>query len=737
MTAEALVRLVTNFLFVLIFVGVARTALRERTRGSFDAALLFGAFALIVAQTQLFSALGTRAPAPVALASAALLLAIPYLLVRLVEDFTELRTWIVWLSLGLCIGLIAGLPFLSSPPALWYLIALGLYFFGFVSYAGIAFAREARLSKGVVGRRMAAASIGSLALGVVILVAVGVALVPIPAAVTMLLALACATAYLVAFAPPALLRRSWREPTLRSFLAEAIAISPLEDRAGIVTALEAAAKSASGVPEASVALWDAEAKVLRIGPGRTIPSGEGLIGSVFHSGRAAFAETGDERTVAGGVEGVRGRALVAAPISTRGQRLGVLVLLARRARLFASDELELAQLLADQTAVVLDGARMYADLTAANRELSEATRVKSEFLANMSHELRTPLNAILGFSGLLSEQLAETLTDRQRRFLRNINEAGEHLLELINEVLDLSKVEAGKVDLHREVLSLAALLEPVVASLTTAAEAKGLTVDIVAPPSMSVFVDPTRVRQVLLNLTSNAVKFTSAGSVRLRALSDGGDIMFEVVDSGVGIPLEAQDRVFGVFERLHEGTFQASGTGLGLALTKRLVELMGGTITFESTAGHGTTFGVRLPDALSQPVSGTRLLIVEDERHDAELVVVVAASLGLRSEVVRTLASAREALARSMPVGIVLDLKLPDGRGEALLDELRRQAVRVPVVVVSVEGEPEKAITLGADDYLTKPIDRARLLTWLGRLDRTVAEPAPRKAEVLRAHSSR
>src|SRR5258706_15936582 len=158
---------------------------------------------------------------------------------------------------------------------------------------------------------------------------------------------------------------------------------------------------------------------------------------------------------------------------------------------------------------------------------------------------------------------------------------------------------------------------------------------------------------------------------------------------------------------------------------------MGGSIGFESQAGQGTTFRVRLPDALTQPVIGARLLVVDDERHDAELVVAVAASLDLRSEVVRTVADARDALARSTPIGIVLDLKLPDGRGETILDEVRRLALRVPVVVVSVEGEPYRAIELGADDYLTKPIDRARLLSWLGRLNRPAAELAPRKVEVV------
>src|SRR5438874_6754024 len=148
-------------------------------------------------------------------------------------------------------------------------------------------------------------------------------------------------------------------------------------------------------------------------------------------------------------------AILAAPITGRGRRIGVLAVMGRRARLFASDDLDLVQLLAEQAAIVLDGARLYGDLASVNRDLSHATKVKSEFLANMSHELRTPLNAILGFSGLLSEQLGASVNDKQKRFLRNIHEAGEHLLELINDVLDLSKVEAGQIELGPEILTLA------------------------------------------------------------------------------------------------------------------------------------------------------------------------------------------------------------------------------------------------------------------------------------------
>ena len=374
-----------------------------------------------------------------------------------------------------------------------------------------------------------------------------------------------------------------------------------------------------------------------------------------------------------------------------------------------------------------------------NRDLSQATKVKSEFLANMSHELRTPLNAILGFSGLLSEQLAGSMNEKQKRFLRNIQEAGDHLLDLINDVLDLSKVEAGRLDLRPEIVTLEDLLEPVSAAARTAAQAKGVLFTMETPDAPPLFLDPTRVRQVLFNLVSNAVKFTGGGGhITLRVFVEDRELRFEVADTGVGIPKEALDRVFGVFERFHEGRTDAAGTGLGLALSKRLVEQMNGAIGFETVEGTGTTFRVQLRDVVTEQVHGERILVVEDERHDADLIVAVAASMDLRAEVVRGLAGTEDALLRGRPLGVVLDLRLPDGRGEQLLGRLRTDPVfaDVPVIVVTVEADPATALALGADDYLTKPIDRNRLENWLRRLPGRRAEARVNGRKQL-AHSPR
>ena len=735
MNGAELVRLVTNALFVLVFVGALRTALRERSRTSVDATILFGALAFVIAQSQIAAFLGTQLPPALGLLSAVLFLSLPYLQLRLVDDFAGVPPLLLRVSLGCLLAGFAAvgiglLRFVDIPAAVPVVVVLALlYFVGFCTYSGVVLIREARQAKGVARNRMVAAAGGALALSLTLIAALTMTILgPLASVASMVLSLCSAVAYLVAFAPPTLLKRAWREPALRSFLARAAAISPHDPLPTLLRGLEVAIARAAPGQSARIALIDEQTHALAVGDDDQLLASAETMAGVVDSQTARFV-----RTSAG--------AILAAPITGRGRRIGVLAVIGRRAPLFASDDLDLVQLLADQAAIVLDGARLYGDLASANHDLSQATKVKSEFLANMSHELRTPLNAILGFSGLLSEQLAGSMNDKQKRFLRNISEAGEHLLELINDVLDLSRVEAGKLELRPEVLTLDVLLEPVSAAGRTAAGAKGVLYTSEAPGGAPVFLDPTRVRQVLFNLVSNAVKFTPAGGhVTLRADLEGRELRFEVADTGIGIPVEARDRMFGVFERFHEGRSEAAGTGLGLALTKRLVEQMNGLISFESEEGRGTTFRVRLPDVVTEQIAGERILVLDDERHDADLIVAVASSVDLRAEVVRGLAGTEDALARGRPLGVVLDMRLPDGRGEQFLGRLKSDPAfaDVPVIVVTVEAEPATALALGADDYLTKPIDRVRLESWLRRVANRRKDPSQgQKPRRELAHSPR
>ena len=373
-----------------------------------------------------------------------------------------------------------------------------------------------------------------------------------------------------------------------------------------------------------------------------------------------------------------------------------------------------------------DAVIMNASLTTANRELTEqteraqiATQAKSAFLANMSHELRTPLNAILGFSQLLEERVGASLEERQLVWLRNIQAAGTHLLALINDVLDISKVEAGRYEIRPEQITLADLLAPVLSTARRDAEARGLAFDASEAPATTALLDPLRTRQVLLNLLSNAVKFTERGGhVRLATEVAGQDLRFVVSDNGIGIPAGDQGRVFGVFERLHEERHEASGTGLGLALTKRIVELQGGHISFTSEEGVGTTFTVSIPGAVHAELLGPRVLIVEDDLRDSALIAVLVAEVGLPVEIAVTGSTALAAIRRDPPTAIVLDLRLPDMRGDAVLEALRADSAtrRIPVIVVTVEDDEGRTRALGAADHLTKPIDTARLRRWLDLL---------------------
>jgi signal transduction histidine kinase/ActR/RegA family two-component response regulator len=734
MNGAELVRLLTNALFVVVFVGALRTALRERSRTSVDATILFGALAFVIAQSQIASFLGTQLPAALTLLSAVLFLALPYLQLRLVDDFAGVPPLLLRVCLGGLLGGIAAvaiglLKIVEIPAAVPVIVALALlYFVGFCAYAGVVLIREAREAKGVARNRMAAAAFGALALALTLIAALTMTVGGAVASVaSMVLSLCSALGYVVAFAPPVLLKRAWREPALRSFLARAAAISPHDPAPNILRGLEVAIARAAPGQTARIALIDENTGSLTIGSDDELLASAEIMAAVVDGQTPRFV-----RTAAG--------ATLAAPITGRGRRIGALAVMGRRAPLFAADDLDLVQLLAEQAAIVLDGARLYGDLASANRDLSHATKVKSEFLANMSHELRTPLNAILGFSGLLSEQLNGSLNDKQKRFLRNIHEAGDHLLELINDVLDLSRVEAGRLELRPEVLVLDVLLEPVSAAGRTAAQAKDVSYSAEAPEAAALFLDPTRVRQVLFNLVSNAIKFTpGGGEVTLRASIEGRELRFDVTDTGIGIPDEAHGRMFGVFERFHEDRSEAAGTGLGLAVTKRLVEAMDGSITFESEVGKGTTFHVSLPDVVTEQVVGERILVIDDERHDADLIVAVAASVDLRAEVVRGLAGTEEALGRGRPLGVVLDLRLPDGRGEQFLGRLKADPALadVPVIVMTVEAEPATALALGADDYLTKPIDRVRLESWLRRVvQRRIDQGRAGKPGRQLAHSS-
>ena len=277
--------------------------------------------------------------------------------------------------------------------------------------------------------------------------------------------------------------------------------------------------------------------------------------------------------------------------------LGAIILMRQEAGEFPSETVRLMQTLASQSVLAIQNARLFREIAEKSEQLALASQHKSQFLANMSHELRTPLNAILGYAELLVDGIYGVLPDRPKGVLERIQNNGRHLLALINDVLDLAKIEAGQLALTLEDYALPEVVRSVVIATEPLATSKGLKFTTAVQDGMPMaHGDPRRVSQVLLNLIGNAIKFTDAGEVEIRAAAANGQFVLTVRDSGPGIPDADQDRIFGEFQQIdNSNTRQKGGTGLGLAISKRMVEMQGGTIAVESVFGQGSTFRVVLP----------------------------------------------------------------------------------------------------------------------------------------------
>jgi signal transduction histidine kinase len=293
------------------------------------------------------------------------------------------------------------------------------------------------------------------------------------------------------------------------------------------------------------------------------------------------------------------RSMLGVPMLRDGQPIGVIAMWRDEVRPFSEHDQRLVSTFADQAVVAIENARLFEQLQAKTEQLDLASRHKSEFLANMSHELRTPLNAIIGFSEVLVEQMFGDLNAKQMEYLQDIHSSGQHLLTLINDVLDLSKIEAGRMELELGEVDLAELLEHTLALVRERAARNGLHLVLDLPADLPTWVaDARKVKQVLLNLLSNAVKFTPAGGhVTLSArVLDAGQVEIGVTDTGVGIAPTEQAAVFEAFRQASGHYLRKSeGTGLGLALAQRFVELHSGQLQLRSAPGQGSTFTFTLP----------------------------------------------------------------------------------------------------------------------------------------------
>ncbi|MDN3515389.1 MAG: protoglobin domain-containing protein [Candidatus Brocadia sp.] len=369
------------------------------------------------------------------------------------------------------------------------------------------------------------------------------------------------------------------------------------------------------------------------------------------------------------------------------------------------------------------------------RKLEAANKAKSEFLANMSHELRTPLNAIIGFSEVLRDKLCGDLNEEQMDFVMDIHSSGNHLLQMINDILDLSKVESGKLELKYEEFEIGKAIEAVLITLKGLALKKSLTIKtILRHSSDRLSADPVKFKQIMYNLLSNAIKFTLENgkiSIQTKLNRDKKDfIEVAVTDTGIGIAPEDYPKIFVEFSQVDSSySRKFEGTGLGLALTKKLVEMHGGKIGFESKVGAGSTFRFTLPmystaplnkrrevvPLPEKPVSHGTVLVVEDDPKTSELLCVFLNKSGYQTI---TAFDGEDALLKAKkfkPFAITLDIMLPKKDGWEVLKELKedKDVKDIPVLVISIIDNKDIGFGLGATDYLSKPVSRSDLLSKL------------------------
>ncbi|HSK27642.1 MAG TPA: GAF domain-containing protein [Jiangellales bacterium] len=442
------------------------------------------------------------------------------------------------------------------------------------------------------------------------------------------------------------------------------------------------------------------------------------------------------------------RSVVAVPMLRQDRVVGALVVRRRSPGTVDDETCEFLQTFASQSSLALVNAQLYRRLEGQSAELAVASRHKSEFLASMSHELRTPLNAIIGFSEVLLERMFGELNDRQDEYLHDIHSSGRHLLALLNDILDLSKVEAGQMVLDPTVFSVREVLEQGVGLVRERAVRHGIAVSVEVDDDVgTVDADELRFRQVVLNLLSNAVKFTpDGGSVTVRATRLPAEVAVTVTDTGDGVPEADRERIFESFQQGTRAPGAHEGTGLGLTLCRRIVALHGGRMWLESEVGRGSTFGFAVPSLTPAELGegpgadettaaaaehaaddGGRatVLLVEDDRSSRDLMRVLLEDQGLRVVAVPTGEEALRYVERARPVAVVLDIKLPGIDGWEVLARLKEnpRTGDVPVIVVSILDEPGHGFALGADDYLVKPVDRDLLVSTLRRNAVVPAEP--------------
>ena len=517
--------------------------------------------------------------------------------------------------------------------------------------------------------------------------------------------------------------------------------------------------------------------------------GQGVLGWVVQQGKSALIpDVSKDPRFWGAFDqesGFSTYSILCVPLQTRGQVIGAIETLNKENGPFDQEDLRLLTSLAAPAATAIENARLYeqaqqelterkrveaaleeerallarrvaertADLSAANVELARAARLKDEFLASMSHELRTPLTAVLGMSDVLTAEIYGPLNEKQLHSVQSIESSGRHLLSLITDILDLSKIEADKLDLRIGLVSVAAVCQASLQLIKQSANKKQITVSSKLDQSATTLqADERRLKQILVNLLSNAVKFTpEGGEIGLEVEGDPAHhlIHFIVWDKGIGIAPEDKPRLFQPFVQLDSSlSRQYTGTGLGLALVRRMAEIHGGSVSLETELGRGSRFTISLPwhepNQGGSPVDDSkpiapdmpdisairRVLIIEDSPTTAGQLTRYLEKLGIETAVH---CRGEGAVNRALEVGpdvIILDILLPDSTGWDVLAQLKAEprTQSIPVLIVSVIDEPSRGMVLGAAGYLIKPVSSSELQVALGRIAAQRAGQAGRPA---------
>jgi PAS domain S-box-containing protein len=432
------------------------------------------------------------------------------------------------------------------------------------------------------------------------------------------------------------------------------------------------------------------------------------------------------------------RALLVAPLLRGENIVGYLVVRRRTPGVFTQNTVDLIKTFAAQSAVAIQNARLFREIEDKSRQLEVAGQHKSQFLANMSHELRTPLNAIIGYSEILQEDVVDLGQESLVRDLKRIESSGRHLLGLINDILDLSKVEAGRMDIFLEDVEIVPLLEEVRAIIAPLAETKGNVLEFRLAKNLgSIRTDRTKFKQSLLNILSNGSKFTENGRLTVMAErfeTDRPIVRFAISDTGIGMTEEQLGRLFQAFSQADASTSKKyGGTGLGLAISQCFCRLLGGDISVTSQPGEGSTFTITVPDQTETPAqinpanaprisgdanSATTVLLVDDDPAAHDLLTASLKGAGYRLVHATSGAEALNLARTIRPDAITLDVIMPTTDGWEVLSALKADAdlCDIPVVMVTIVPDRGIGLSLGAVDVLTKPVDRVRLTALMHRL---------------------